>query len=657
MKLHHSNTPRLLCLFMLLLGVTAATAWARAGGGDGYGGGSGGGGSGGGGSGGDGIGLLLYFLIRLCVEYPVIGVPLTIIVIVLFVVGGQKGQSAYQRNVIYRGQGAGEGNLQAEALRALQQADPGFNLAAFRTRLTDAFGKIQEAWCEQRLELVRPFVSDGIHERFSLQLMEQKDLGYRDHMEDLNVTSCQLAQLVSSGSYDALTVRFTASARDYRVDAKTGTYLSGSRAETPFAEYWTLLRRRGAQTKAGAKGLFEGHCPNCGVAVEMNQSANCTHCKALLRSGEHDWVLVEITQACEWRPHANVQPPGVATLQVRDPDFHPAVLEDRASVAFWRWTMAWRASDVTPLRKIASQECCDVVAQQIAAARHGTERSFYGECAVGSVETRGVLPGGDPELALVEVNWDGIRVISDAKGRLEKGPRCAVRKSFLVFSRKSGSRSGALNGVGSAHCPSCGAPESESAADTCAYCGAVLNDGSLGWNLTAVHPGGRPEVMGLLRQLAEAEADAEAAPVPAAVVASAGPASPAATGLLCWMVKVAQEDGQVDPRERELLFATAARRHVEPEAVEAMLRAAQDGSLQAPEPSGPEETRSWLSAMVRMALADGRITGEEWQMLRAVGQRLDLSPADLRLIVSKTQREMYQEAKQALREARERRSA
>jgi len=91
---------------------------------------------------------------------------------------------------------------------------------------------------------------------------------------------------------------------------------------------------------------------------------------------------------------------------------------------------------------------------------------------------------------------------------------------------------------------------------------------------------------------------------------------------------------------------------VKPQVVTAMLRDAENGALEAPEPRDADETRMWLGSMARMALADGNVSGEEWEVLLAAGQRLKLSKADLHLIVKKTQKEMYQEAKQALRHAR-----
>ena len=42
--------------------------------------------------------------------------------------------------------------------------------------------------------------------------------------------------------------------------------------------------------------------------------------------------------------------------------------------------------------------------------------------------------------------------------------------------------------LSAANCPGCGAPESESTANACEFCGTVLNDGSADWMLLQVVP-------------------------------------------------------------------------------------------------------------------------------------------------------------------------
>ena len=284
-----------------------------------------------------------------------------------------------------------ESTTTGELAIRLCAADPNFDAQAFYQRVGVAFRKIQAAWCAQNLSTVRPFISDGVHERFSLQVAEQRAEGYRDQMDNIYIHDIDLLELHSDGLFDELSVRIEASAADYRVSLANGKRVSGSTAPERFVEVWTFLRHRGAVTQPGKAGLIEGNCPNCGAAVELNQAANCTHCKALLRSGQYDWVLSEITQEIEWHGERHGELPGVATLRSRDPEFNAVELEDRASVMFWRKATADRVGKIDPLRKAASEAFCQAYEPLLKPGPDGRRQS-YAECAVGSVCLMGVIP-------------------------------------------------------------------------------------------------------------------------------------------------------------------------------------------------------------------------------------------------------------------------
>jgi predicted lipid-binding transport protein (Tim44 family) len=153
-----------------------------------------------------------------------------------------------------------------DAAAALKARDAAFDEQHFYTRLTGAFMKIQSAWCDQDLAPARAFISDGVYERFSLQIQEQRDLGWRDRMEQIKVQGVRLAQVSSGEVFTAATVRIAASAVNDRVSLADGSRLPGSRAPESFVEFWTWLRRSDAQTVL-RDGLIEGRCPNCGAAL------------------------------------------------------------------------------------------------------------------------------------------------------------------------------------------------------------------------------------------------------------------------------------------------------------------------------------------------------------------------------------------------------
>jgi predicted nucleic acid-binding Zn ribbon protein len=240
---------------------------------------------------------------------------------------------------------------------------------------------------------------------------------------------------------------------------------------------------------------MEGHCPNCGAPIEMNQSANCAHCKALLRSGEYDWVLAEITQMSEWRGAFVEEPPSVAALRQRDANFNVVDLEDRTSVMFWRKAQSDRLDKIDPLRRIATPEFCQLYAAALHPPPDAT-RVYFEKCAVGSVRLKGVLPGAVVERAVIAIHWSGTRMAVH-NGRATRDPQPHTIRSLFVLQRQAGSVTRIDTAISSAHCPTCGAPESGGASAACEFCGTILNDGTQGWILSAIIPESTPAALAL----------------------------------------------------------------------------------------------------------------------------------------------------------------
>ena len=204
-----------------------------------------------------------------------------------------------------------------------------------------------------------------------------------------------------------MTVLSEASAIDFRVSLETGKYISGSRFPEGFTECWSFVRRRGVRTDNQKLGLIEGCCPNCGDSIKLNQLENCASCDALLRSGEYDWVLSEITQGCVWR-RRNQQQLELADRyrELHDPGFNIQHVEDRASVIFWRKAMADRLGNTRPLLEIGNFGALSEFEAEFKRSRR-SERRYFGNCSVGSVDLRGIFEEDDCHYTLVEVHWSG----------------------------------------------------------------------------------------------------------------------------------------------------------------------------------------------------------------------------------------------------------
>jgi predicted nucleic acid-binding Zn ribbon protein/uncharacterized tellurite resistance protein B-like protein len=612
-------------LAALALLLTASFALARAGGGEGFHSGGGGGGGGGDGGGGGGGGLDLIWLVfqwlRFCVLFPQFGLPITAVVIVAIYVSHRQVLRGYQNSVIRRGATAGDLNAVTGAVSAMRAADPAFDAQAFYLRVKAAFMKIQNAWSSQDLTSIRPFVSDGIYERFSLQIDEQKALGYRDRMENIQIGQVSMADVDNDGIFDVASVRVEASAADFRVSLSDGRRLSGSQSAQPFVEYWSFMRRRGAKTDAAKSGLIEGNCPNCGAAIAMNQSAKCDHCGAILRSGQFDWVLAEITQDGQWRPMSARAMSGTDAMRQTDPAFNRLDLEDRASVMFWRKSMTDRAGKIDPIRKIATEEFCGKYQANLK-SRDDHTRVFYGDCAVGAANLWGVVPAGDGgyDKAVVQIAWEGERMNLGPEGAIAPtGQRINVHTLFVMI-RKQGVSSDPGLSASSAHCPHCGAPMTSDLASACSFCGTVLNDGSRGWVLDNIVSASSPDGQALLISI-RPQLDGHRIGMPSAA------------GLLAWAVKEAVADGTLQPDEQHMLASLADKFSVDTDTLNGMIRMAQENRLQLSDPPDGPTARIWLEQIAATALADGSLDQTEISFLLSAAQRFGLARQDVEMIV------------------------
>jgi predicted nucleic acid-binding Zn ribbon protein len=619
--------------FAILMFGCASLALARAGGGEGFGGDFGGGGGGGGDGNGSGILWLIYMWIRFCAAEPAIGIPVTLLGLGFFVFLHFQTRNALQNRVIRSGGAIVNANLANKAATTLKGSDPNFDETLFYKRVGDAFMKLQAAWSAQDLGTVRPFIADGIHEQFSIEFAEQKALGYRDQMRDVVINEILLAEVSCDDVFEVAAVRISASAADSHVSLNDGHRMSGLGEQEGFSEFWSFLRRRGVKTDPNKPGLIEGHCPNCGAGLEMNQSAKCPQCGSLLRSGQFDWVLAQITQESQWRPNRRVPPVGSDQIRKVDPAFNRVDLEDSVAVMFWRKVMADRMGYVDPLRKVATNDFCQKYAQRLIPDPEGT-RIFFADCAVGAVQALGVTRNDKTQEAVVQVWWEGAQCSCRHEEPMVVGQERAHGHHLFVLQRPAGTTSDPGNSVSSSHCPSCGAPITSDVSSKCEFCGTVLNDGRHGWVLTAIHTEASSEGAAILDSLRHrAQWTPGVAP----------------TGLVGWAIKTALADGKLDLEEERTVMSLATKNCVPPESVRQMVAAAQMGHLNLPDPPDAPTAHRWLAAMADVAMADGSPQPQELTLMSSIAKKYGFSDGDVALLLRQSRTQRLNEIRAAYR--------
>ena len=130
----------------------------------------------------------------------------------------------------------------------------------------------RQAWSDQNIPSIRPYVSDGVYERFSLQVDVQKKAKTVNHLDDISVDSVVIADIYTDDRYDTIDIFVTATGRDYTTD-ESGTIVSGSRNLETWSEKWIFMRSITLRAVIPDKQIIhKKSCPNCGAPLDVNAS-------------------------------------------------------------------------------------------------------------------------------------------------------------------------------------------------------------------------------------------------------------------------------------------------------------------------------------------------------------------------------------------------
>ncbi|MCA1607570.1 MAG: hypothetical protein LC775_19370, partial [Acidobacteria bacterium] len=265
-------------------------ALARVGGGQGYGGG---GGNGGGDGDGGAIIWLIFELIRLLVyltiEYPVIGIPLDIIVIAaviwFFVFRKSKSPSTFISAT--RGLSPGPSfqvqRNPAKACEQLRKFDPNFSEIVFTDFCYTLYGRAHHARGKgsNSLDQLSPYLS----ERARKSLL-QLNSASQPEVQGIIIGSMKVADV---RGLDSPLVKISLVFEANYTEVTNGT----NEMSYYVRERWELERNRDvlSPTPEQATAL---HCPRCGAALQQDTTGACAFCSTRIERGEFQWFVKNI---------------------------------------------------------------------------------------------------------------------------------------------------------------------------------------------------------------------------------------------------------------------------------------------------------------------------------------------------------------------------
>ncbi|MEP6635602.1 MAG: TIM44-like domain-containing protein [Acidobacteriota bacterium] len=495
-------------VFLLLLFCEEVTA--RVGGGQSYGGHSGGG-SGGSGAGGALIWLifqLVRLLLYLTIEYPIIGIPIDILLIagVIYYFSRRAKRSAGAVSNFSTAASTAAVSSEAQMstqpdgfagdVAQLRKFDPNFSEIVFTDFCYALYAKAQEArgHDSQTLDLFSPYISDGARNG----LRQRNPPGLKE------VKGIIVGAMPINGVRGLDTPLVSISVL-FETNYTEVTQANKQPVEMTYyvRERWDLERKRDvlSPTPAQATAL---HCPRCGAPLRRDTIGACAFCGTKIDSGEFQWYVRDISllEREAKGPLLTADVPEVGTdypsviqpgfenargnFESNNPSFSWAAFQKRARLIFDELQAAWSTLNWERARPHETDNIFQMHQYWIEAYRRQGLRNMLDQCVVTAMQP--VKFGEDAfyNSITLRIGAQGYDYTIDASGEAVSGSRDRLRywSEYWTFIRNRHAKP--LAARADLNCPNCGAPLQVNLSGICAFCGGKITSGEFDWVLSRI---------------------------------------------------------------------------------------------------------------------------------------------------------------------------
>jgi hypothetical protein len=468
----------------------AGVAAARPGGGESFSGGGGHGGSGGGGGSGA-IFELVFWLIRLIIVYPGIGLPILGLLIGYIV------YSAYrqQQNKDWDS-GPPTPLHESIDLTLVRRLDPAFSQIVFEDFAFRLFSTAHRArHTAEALATVAPYVSATARAELSLRAPVGEPV----------------VQVVVGAlrTYRALAPEAVTDAqgrpRRVRVGIEYETNIATAGHTYYTVESWLFGRDATVASKPpGAVRTFP--CPSCGAPWQASQTttAVCASCGQAVDSGRFDWVVEQISlvSSDERPPTLTTEVPERGTdlptyrqpdidaawleLTRDDPEVTDAALDARLSMIYTQLNRAWSTNDLRPVRGLVSDGLYDYLSYWVDAYRRQGLRNALADMRITHTALAKLTRDRYYDAITVRIWATGKDyVIRSETGAVVRGSKHRERSysEYWTLIRSHGRKGPPLT---SPACGNCGAPLQINQSGECEHCGAHVTAGEFDWVISKI---------------------------------------------------------------------------------------------------------------------------------------------------------------------------
>lgn len=481
--------------------ITPLEAFARVGGGQGYGGGDGGDGEGAGAI----IWLifeLLRLLIYLTIEYPIIGIPLDIIVIALliwfFVIRRSKIPSTFVSSTsgLRITPGLDENYHPSRAFDRLRKFDPNFSEIVFTDFCYALYAKAHHGRgvSATALDQLSPYLSDDARK----SLLQLSPVGQRE-VKGIIIGSMRVASV--RGLESPLVNVSLIFETNYSEVASENN--KAPEMTYYVHERWELERNRDvlSPTPAQATAL---HCPRCGAALQQDSTGACAFCATKIERGEFQWFVRSITLLSREAKGplltsdvpeagtnlATVVQPGFASIRAAYENNHENFswgrFQTRARLIFDELQAAWSNLDWERARPHETDNLFQMHQYWIDAYKRQHLQNILDQCTVTAMQPVKIMEDAFYEAITVRIGAQGYDYTVDTIGKVVAGSKDNLRRwtEYWTFIRNRQAKP--VETRIDLNCPNCGAPLKVNQAGVCQFCGGKITSGEFDWVLSKI---------------------------------------------------------------------------------------------------------------------------------------------------------------------------
>jgi uncharacterized Zn finger protein (UPF0148 family) len=456
----------------------------RPGGGDSFSGGGGHGGGGGGGSAGM-IFELIWWIFRLILYYPAIGLPLLVAVIGYFLWSAYKNHQNKDWD-----SGPAVELRRAVPVTGLRRLDPDFSQPVFEDFAFRLFSTAQRvrATAEGLATLV-PYVSETAR----AELAQRAPVG--EPVEQVIVGALRTVRLdvpAEATGRVQIAVEYEAN-----VATKAHTYYS--------VETWRFGRDAARKSKPPSTSRTFP-CPNCGAPWQSAATGTqvCANCGQVVDNGRFDWVVEDISVASldERKPSLTTETQERGTdldtykagdrdaqwdaLVAADPELTEAALEKRLQMIYDRLNQGWSSNDLGAIRGFVSDGLFDYLQYWVDAYKREGLRNQLTDMRITKVDYAKVSRDKYYDAITIRIWGTGKDfVVKGETGQVVRGSKRTERaySEYWTLIRNAGTR-GAPHGEPT--CGNCGAPLHVNQSGECEHCNAHVTAGEFDWVLSKI---------------------------------------------------------------------------------------------------------------------------------------------------------------------------